>query len=280
MYICPNCYSIYHVKDLTVSQCYEPDCLNKSCECELIQIDEPLADVIVKMWKKGIKTKFCCSGHLYEKRFSPYIVFDSSMDLSKFKNEKTCIDFNISENKIYINYKGSDVQERRKYQNLFIDLLYFILEHYHETIQTDVIDKFSGPYHFLSNFYCSSMIIDYYEYKTVEHYYQANKANNFEEYEKIRTAQSPQDAKKIGKRIIIRDDWEKIKVHVMRKALFIKFQNPELKKKLLDTDNITLIEGNSWNDTFWGICNGVGENILGKLLMEIRDKLRQEMGNK
>ena len=51
-------------------------------------------------------------------------------------------------------------------------------------------------------------------------------------------------------------------------------QNEELKKKLIDTGDATLIEGNTWNDTFWGVCNGVGENNLGKILMKIREELK------
>ena len=56
----------------------------------------------------------------------------------------------------------------------------------------------------------------------------------------------------------------------------LKFiQNPELGKLLLGTKDEELIEGNDWDDTFWGVCNGVGENHLGKTLMKIRDELKQ-----
>jgi predicted NAD-dependent protein-ADP-ribosyltransferase YbiA (DUF1768 family) len=59
----------------------------------------------------------------------------------------------------------------------------------------------------------------------------------------------------------------------MRECLVAKFgQNPELMQLLKDTGDSILIEGNSWGDQFWGVCNSVGKNWLGKLLMEIRDK--------
>ena len=52
-------------------------------------------------------------------------------------------------------------------------------------------------------------------------------------------------------------------------------QNPELKQKLLETGNQELIEGNTWNDTFWGVCNGQGQNWLGKILMLARSELNK-----
>ena len=61
----------------------------------------------------------------------------------------------------------------------------------------------------------------------------------------------------------------------MRDCLRLKFEIPELREALLNTDNAKLIEGNWWGDKFWGICNGVGENNLGKLLMEVRDEIRR-----
>lgn len=80
----------------------------------------------------------------------------------------------------------------------------------------------------------------------------------------------------IGKEEQIRPDWEEIKISVMRELIFQKFtNNPQLKQMLLDTEDALLEEGNTWEDTYWGICNGIGENNLGKILMEIRDSLKQ-----
>ena len=52
-------------------------------------------------------------------------------------------------------------------------------------------------------------------------------------------------------------------------------QNPELGNKLLETGNQELVEGNTWGDIFWGVCNGKGQNWLGKILMMVRDEIRE-----
>ena len=77
-------------------------------------------------------------------------------------------------------------------------------------------------------------------------------------------------AKRLG-RVELRSDWEEVKIEVMREVLRCKFsQNPDLKAKLIATGDAELIEGNNWNDRFWGVCRGVGQNHLGRLLMELR----------
>ena len=74
----------------------------------------------------------------------------------------------------------------------------------------------------------------------------------------------------------MRPDWNDIRVDIMRNIVNAKFtQNPDLMNKLLETNDAELLEGNWWKDTFWGICNGEGENNLGKILMEIRDKYKK-----
>ena len=79
---------------------------------------------------------------------------------------------------------------------------------------------------------------------------------------------------RLGRRIELRPDWEEVKIEIMRQVLKSKFtHNPELREKLIATGNTELIEGNNWNDRFWGVCRGVGKNHLGKLLMEIRAEL-------
>lgn len=81
--------------------------------------------------------------------------------------------------------------------------------------------------------------------------------------------------KAFGKTMTIRSDWKQIKLKVMENLLRQKFsQGTELSQKLLETYPKELIEGNTWNDTFWGVCNNVGKNNLGKLLMKIRRELR------
>lgn len=137
------------------------------------------------------------------------------------------------------------------------------------------IDSFSGEYEFLSNFYPSTVCdADGITYPTVEHYFQAMKTVYLPERQKIAAAPTPGKAKRMGRRVFLRSDWNAIKVEVMRQGLKQKFSDANLRKKLLATGDSELIEGNWWHDTFWGMCNGVGENHLGKLLMEIREELR------
>jgi predicted NAD-dependent protein-ADP-ribosyltransferase YbiA (DUF1768 family) len=76
-------------------------------------------------------------------------------------------------------------------------------------------------------------------------------------------------AKAQGRRVILRPDWEAVKVDVMRSVLKCKFKG-ELLERLKSVEE-DIIEHNTWGDTFWGVCNGRGDNVLGKLLMELRD---------
>lgn len=139
------------------------------------------------------------------------------------------------------------------------------------------IEYFTGEYRFLSNFYPAKVNFAARRWPTVEHAYQAAKTFRKEERVAIHRAQTPGEAKRLGRRVTIRKDWEEIKVRIMKALLRDKFYgHEELKNKLLQTGDSELIEGNHWGDTFWGVCKGVGENHLGKLLMEIREELRQE----
>jgi predicted NAD-dependent protein-ADP-ribosyltransferase YbiA (DUF1768 family) len=82
-------------------------------------------------------------------------------------------------------------------------------------------------------------------------------------------------AKKFGTQIPIREDWDDVKVDIMKEIVESKFnENPDLKEKLLATGGLYIEETNWWNDTFWGVCNGVGKNRLGNILMELREKYR------
>lgn len=136
------------------------------------------------------------------------------------------------------------------------------------------ITKFRNENFFLSNFYQHDMYEDGIYYTSVESYFQAHKLENPENYANI-GRMSPLDARRVGRRVDLRADWEEIKVDVMRSGLKLKFSDPSLMKKLLATGDAELIEENTWNDTFWGVCNGKGKNMLGKLLMEIRANNRR-----
>jgi ribA/ribD-fused uncharacterized protein len=143
----------------------------------------------------------------------------------------------------------------------------------------DMIDKFDGDYAFLSNFYEAPCKFEGEVYPTVEHAFQAAKTLDLDERKRIAKAETPGQAKRMGRNVSLRADWEDIKTDVMRECLISKFSHPVLKMQLLATDEEELIEGNYWHDTCWGICscekcNGKGENRLGKILMEVRTLYR------
>lgn len=136
------------------------------------------------------------------------------------------------------------------------------------------IDSFSGGYRFLSNFYPCEMDVAGVRYPTLEHAFQAEKTTNMTEREIIRNARTPGQAKALGRKVTLRQDWDEIRVDVMLELLRIKFSDKVLRAELLATEDALLVEGNHWNDRFWGVCEGKGENWLGKLLMEIRKEIR------
>lgn len=136
------------------------------------------------------------------------------------------------------------------------------------------INGFSGEYGFLSNFYPSLISIENINYPTVEHAFQAAKTNNIDDKLKIANNNDPSVAKKLGRKVKLRKDWEQIKDDIMYELLKLKFNIPELKQKLLNTKDAELIEDNWWNDQYWGVCRGKGKNMLGKLLMKVRSELK------
>lgn len=142
----------------------------------------------------------------------------------------------------------------------------------------EVITTFNGVNAFLSNFWAAPIFCaeDGILYPTVEHWYQAHKTEDRHERLNIAAATTPGRAKRLGRKVQLRLDWNEIKLDVMRTALCEKFKTPHLRKALLATGNATLIEGNTWNDTFWGVCRGSGENHLGQLLMELRKELQDD----
>jgi ribA/ribD-fused uncharacterized protein len=139
------------------------------------------------------------------------------------------------------------------------------------------IRGFFGEYRWLSNFWVQEFRVGSLVYQSNEHYFHAMKATCDLDHEYVRESFSPGVAKHRGNRIPLREDWDKVKLHVMRSGLGEKFgQNPDLAQKLLDTGNAYLEETNTWGDTFWGVCRGEGLNHLGKILMELRDLYRME----
>jgi N-glycosidase YbiA len=137
----------------------------------------------------------------------------------------------------------------------------------------NTIDRFNSPYRFLSNFWPARVYLDGVDYATVEHAYQAAKTILPSERKTVRECVKPGEAKRCGRRVTIRADWEEVKLDVMYELLRQKFSEPRLREQLLATGNAQLVEGNYWGDIFWGVCNGVGQNNLGKLLMKVRSEL-------
>jgi len=140
-----------------------------------------------------------------------------------------------------------------------------------------VINSFQGQYRFLSNFYPAQLEFHGTMWPTSEHAYQAAKTMDLEGKRLIQEANSPGAAKRAGRRVKIRSDWEKSKVLIMHQIVEAKFlQNPDLLLKLHETGDARLVEGNTWNDTFWGICDGRGENHLGTILEIVRMRTLKE----
>ena len=114
-------------------------------------------------------------------------------------------------------------------------------------------------------------------FRTPEHFYQAMKTLDFKQRAKIAAVFSPAQAKQLGKKVTIRNDWGEIKVKVMEYALRHKFSDARWLNKLRRT-NGPFVEWNYWHDNFWGHCcckrceNRPHLNNLGKLI----DKLQRE----
>ncbi len=143
----------------------------------------------------------------------------------------------------------------------------------------EAISSFAGEHHFLSNFWeqdvwhCIEVVGKWdltMQFPSSEHAYQASKTLSLDWIERIWEQPSPGKAKRVGRQAPIREDWEEIKIEVMHSILSQKFRRVQLWDRLLATDDAELIEGNTWGDKFWGVCDGEGENNLGKLLMKIR----------
>jgi ribA/ribD-fused uncharacterized protein len=139
------------------------------------------------------------------------------------------------------------------------------------------IEKFSGQYRFLSNFYFSEIEYDGIIYPTVEHAFQSQKTLDIDLRKKISRIWNTGQAKKFGRKVKLRKDWEDIKLKVMEDLVRLKFSTYQtLKRQLIKTGNAELIESNNWFDYYWGVCNGKGQNNLGKILMKVRDEIIKE----
>lgn len=141
----------------------------------------------------------------------------------------------------------------------------------------DVISWFAGKkYGFLSNFHWCSVMFEGVIYPSSEHAYQAAKTTDLLERFMVFLQDSPKAAKRYGHKLTLREGWnDSTRISIMTQILQDKFdRNPELASRLLETGNATLIEGNNWGDTFWGVCRKQGTNHLGNILMKIREDLK------
>ena len=137
-----------------------------------------------------------------------------------------------------------------------------------------MINNFKGKYYFLSNFYSAQVMYEGLLYKNNEFAFQSAKVKDLERRKQF-CELDPSVAKRKGRNVLLRQDWENVKDEIMYQCVKDKFtRNLDLKQKLLDTDDEELIESNTWNDTYWGICKGRGKNMLGKILMRVREELK------
>lgn len=142
------------------------------------------------------------------------------------------------------------------------------------------INCFRGEYDFLSNFYAAPVTWEGLTYLNAEAAFQAAKVLTHEE--RLPFTELPSNkAKRLGRQVQLRPDWEQVKTRVMEEVVRAKFtQNPDLAARLLATCEAQLVEGNTWGDVCWGVDTrtGRGENRLGVILMKVRDELRGQMG--
>lgn len=139
----------------------------------------------------------------------------------------------------------------------------------------DPILGFEGEYRWLSNFYPLDTPILYEDlsFPTVEHAYQAMKCAHFADMKYISEISAGQ-AKRAGRKVEQIPGFDDNKLMIVEHFLTLKFSIPKFKKLLLATGDRYIEETNTWGDTFWGVCNGKGENNLGKIIMKIRDTLK------
>lgn len=147
---------------------------------------------------------------------------------------------------------------------------------------TDVtISEFDGPYRFLSNFYNHQVTYGGFTYMNSEAAFQAQKTLDISLRRRFMYLQ-PNEAKKLGRSVKLRPNWDDIKDDIMLDIIRAKFSDAKLASKLASTKDAMLVEGNWWHDNHFGNCycercsNIKGENILGKCLMKVRQELRRQ----
>ena len=147
-----------------------------------------------------------------------------------------------------------------------------------------MISCFDGKWAFLSNFYWNEIEFEGITYPTNEHFFQAMKTLDIDKRRQIANCLTPGQAKRMGRQVALRPDWEEVKEDVMFLGLCLKFADEQLADWLVETGDELLVEGTTWHDNEWGNCscpkckNIEGKNKLGKLLMKVRSMIREERG--
>lgn len=146
-----------------------------------------------------------------------------------------------------------------------------------------MIKQFKNEYRWLSNFWYFDKPMKYpdgrggyFSFDTNEHFYVAMKSKDYSIRKQV--AEHPlKGVKKFGNTFPLREDWDEIKSDVMLYGLKYKFSthNPKLRSQLKATGDVQIQEGNYWGDVYWGVDlkTGLGENNLGKMIMQIRETL-------
>jgi ribA/ribD-fused uncharacterized protein len=148
---------------------------------------------------------------------------------------------------------------------------------------TNVIQFYSvsESYGEFSNFAAFPISLDGKVWPTSEHYFQAQKFDDTEHAEAIRKIASPRIAARMGRdrKKPLRRDWEAVKDEIMRVAVRAKFtQHPTLAKLLFETGDAVLVE-HTTNDSYWGDGgDGSGKNMLGRILMQVREEMKKTVG--
>lgn len=145
------------------------------------------------------------------------------------------------------------------------------------------INRFDDEWRFLSNFWPCVIRYEGITYLSNEHYYVAMKTTDLTVRRFISGISTAGQVKRYGRQnVVVRPDWDDVKLQVMEYGLRQKFTDPELANLLLSTDDAKLVEGNTWHDNFFGVCscekcNYTGYNYLGKLLMKVRSDLKKNL---
>lgn len=140
-----------------------------------------------------------------------------------------------------------------------------------------MIDDFHAKgYGWLSNFYKCDIYYEGILYHSSECAYMSAKRDDLR-WKVFCSTNEPEVVKEKSRRIRIKSDWDSLKIYVMFDVIRLKFKIPELRDKLLATNDEQLVEGNNWGDCFWGVSKktGIGRNFLGRILMHVRDEIKQ-----